>query len=87
MRATVVALSRRGAANPDARKLVAYLLSPSVGRRLTLMTGHVALLPEDTVAGGSLRLSDVKVLPVSQAAIAERLLAPPAPATAPGAPQ
>jgi len=87
MRATVVALSRRGAANPDARKLVAYLLSPSVGRRLTLMTGHVALLPEDAVAGGSLRLSDVKVLPVSQAAIAERLLAPPAPATAPGAPQ
>jgi len=73
LRATVVALSPRGASNPGARKLAAYLLSTSVGRRLTLMTSHIALLPEDAAGGGSLRLADLKVLPASQSAIAERL--------------
>jgi iron(III) transport system substrate-binding protein len=75
LRSPVVALSHRGAANPDARKLVAYLLSPPVARRLCLMTSHIALLPDDAPIGGSLRLSDLKALPVSQAAIAERLVA------------
>jgi iron(III) transport system substrate-binding protein len=81
LRATIVALSRRAAANPSARALVAYLLSASVGRRLTLMTNHIALLPEEATGGGSLRLADVKVLPAAQAAVAERLAGAPAAAS------
>lgn len=77
VRASVVALSKRGAANADARKLVAYLLSAPVSRRLALMTSRVLLLPEDVPTGGSLRLADFKSLPVAQGDIAKQALAAP----------
>jgi ABC-type Fe3+ transport system substrate-binding protein len=75
LRSSVVALTHSGAARAEARDLVAYLLSAPVGRRLGLMTGRLAFLESDEASGGTMRVSDVVSLPVSQAAIADQLSA------------
>jgi len=75
LRATTLAISQRGAKTPRALELARYLLSPSVGRRLALMSSHLALLENDTAPAGALALRDVKRALPSQKEIAAQLSA------------
>jgi len=75
LRATTVSLNQRAADSPRARALIDYLLSPPVGRRLALMSSHVALLPSDEPTAGALALRDMKAARPTQAEIAGQLTA------------
>lgn len=72
-RATTLALNKRAADRQRALDLVQYLLSPPVGRRLGLMSSHLALLPEDQPTAGALTLREVKIAAPSQPEIAAQL--------------
>lgn len=75
LRATTVSLNKRAADSQRARALIEYLLSPPVGRRLALMSSHVALLPGDEPTAGALALRDMKTARATQAEIAGQLSA------------
>jgi len=75
LRATTLAISQGGANTPRALELVRYLLSVPAGRRLALMSSHLALLENDPPSAGALALHDVKRALPSQKEIAAQLSA------------
>ncbi len=73
LRATTISIHKRSAPSTRALDLVTYLLSAPVGRRLALMSSHVALLGEDEPSAGTLTLRDLKIALPSQKEIAGQL--------------
>ncbi len=73
LRATTLAVHKDAAVNRRAIELTEYLLSPPVGRRLALMSSHIALLPEGEPSAGALTLRDLEAAPISQPEIARQL--------------
>lgn len=75
LRATTLAITRRGTDSPRAVEFARYLLSAPVGRRLALMSSHIALFKDDTAPTGALALGDIKRSLPSQKEIALHLRA------------
>lgn len=73
LRATTVALGKRAATSSRAGALIEYLLSPAVGRRLALMSSHVALLDDEAPTTGVVPLRDLKRALPSQTEVARQL--------------
>jgi iron(III) transport system substrate-binding protein len=70
----VVALTRRGAANPSSRALLDFLLSAPVARRMAMTTDTLFVLNDPAeVPAGILGIHALRVMPVSYADLAARL--------------
>ena len=73
LRATMVGLHKRAAQSKRALSVIEYLLSVPVTRRLALLSGHIATLPNEVTSAGGLSLSDLKTFGYSQEDIAAQV--------------
>ncbi len=75
VRAATLSISSRAAQSDRAHQLVEYLLSSSVGRRLTMMSSHIALFEDQSAATSSIAIGDIRTAALGQTEIADQLSA------------